>query len=160
MRIAIVNWTNRRVGGAETYLARLIPGLQATHHHLFLWHETAEPASREPIPGTAGLPSCCANDVGVDNALRALKAWQPDVLYVHGLTNPVNEKALLAIAPAVLFAHGYYGTCNEPRPQRISFLSTHNSFLRGLKFCNSANSSTTTEKSSICPKPFRGLADR
>jgi glycosyltransferase involved in cell wall biosynthesis len=111
MRIAIVNWTNRRVGGAETYLARLIPGLQATHHHLFLWHETAEPASREPIPGTAGLPSCCANDVGVDNALRALKAWQPDVLYVHGLTNPVNEKALLAIAPAVLFAHGYYGTC-------------------------------------------------
>jgi hypothetical protein len=74
--------------------------------------------------------------------------------------NDCNISNLNRFLGCTWHSHGYYGKCNEPRRQRISFLSTHNSFLRGLKFCNSANSSTTTEKSSICPKPFRGLADR
>jgi glycosyltransferase involved in cell wall biosynthesis len=111
MRVAIINWTRRRVGGAETYLGRVIPALQTANHELFFWHETDGPEHLELIRQTASLDSCCADKVGVDAAVRTLEAWQPEVLYVHGLRNPVIERALLAIGPAVLFAHGYYGTC-------------------------------------------------
>jgi glycosyltransferase involved in cell wall biosynthesis len=40
-----------------------------------------------------------------------LREWRPDVIYAHGLRQPLLEKAVQAVAPAVLLAHNYYGTC-------------------------------------------------
>jgi glycosyltransferase involved in cell wall biosynthesis len=111
MRIAIVNWTRRHVGGAETYLGRLIPALRRTGHDLYFWHETDEPSDRRPIAGALDLPSGSPAAGGLAASLRGLEHWRPDVLYVHGLTDPAIEERLLAVAPAVLFGHNYYGTC-------------------------------------------------
>ena len=111
MRVAIVNWTGRRVGGAETYVGLVTGALQQRGHAVYFWHEDDKPVDRDPIPGLAAVPSCCASTNGVESALQALAAWQPDVLYVHGLLNPETEAGILSIGPSVFLAHGYYGTC-------------------------------------------------
>lgn len=111
MRIAIVNWTRRRVGGAETYVGLVTGALQQRGHAVYSWHELDTPADRDPIPGLGNVPSRCASIDGVEPALQALAAWQPDVLYVHGLLSPETEARVLQLGPTVFFAHGYHGTC-------------------------------------------------
>jgi glycosyltransferase involved in cell wall biosynthesis len=62
--------------------------------------------------------------------LAALRDWEPDVLYCHGLESPELESRLLQIAPAVTFLHCYVGSCitghktfqaPETRPCDLSF---------------------------------------
>ena len=47
MRVAIVNWSSRRVGGVETYLSTVIPELGRGGHEIALWHEVDVPVERE-----------------------------------------------------------------------------------------------------------------
>lgn len=111
MRIAVVNWSRRRVGGTETYLGLIIPELARVGHELALWHERDEPASRERIALPEDVPSWCVEGMGAGRALAALRAWRPDLIYTHSLMSPRLEEETLKIAPAVFFAHAYYGTC-------------------------------------------------
>lgn len=110
MRIAAVNSSGREVGGAETYLSTILPELQGRGHEIAFWYERNDGSERREIapPGTT---TWCAADLGVAGALEALRAWRPDVVYVHAVSDPRTEAALLDVAPAVLFAHNYYGTC-------------------------------------------------
>ena len=111
MRIAVVNWSRRRVGGTETYLGLIIPELARVGHELALWHEIDKPANREQIALPEGVPSWCVSEMGERRALAALRDWQPDLIYTHSLMTPRLEAETLKIAPAVFFAHAYYGTC-------------------------------------------------
>ncbi len=110
MRILIATWSSRRAGGVETYLGRVIPALRARGHEIGFCYEVDEPADRLPIP----LPADAAVfPIGRDleGGLAAIRAWQPDVNYVHGLLEPEREARVLDLAPSVFFAHSYYGTC-------------------------------------------------
>ena len=111
MRIAIVNWSNRRFGGTGTYLSTIVPHLQRAGHQIALWHEVNTPIDYDPIPLPPGAPVWSMADLGLEPALTALDSWQPDLLYAHGLLDPAVERRTLKIAPAVFFAHAYYGTC-------------------------------------------------
>jgi glycosyltransferase involved in cell wall biosynthesis len=111
LRIAVVNWGRRGLGGAESYIAGILPELRALGHELAFWSELDQPSDREPIPLPAGTREWCAEEVGLDSALAALRAWGPDLLFVHVVSRPEVEERLLEIAPAVLFAHGYLGAC-------------------------------------------------
>lgn len=111
MRIAVINWSRRRVGGTETYLGSIIPGLIRRGHSLALWHEIDRPANREPIELSPGVPSWCVEQLGHRRALAALREWGPDLIYTHSIMTPSLEAETLRIAPAVFFAHAYYGTC-------------------------------------------------
>ena len=111
MRIAVVNWTVRRVGGTETYLAGIVPALQRRGHETAFWHEVDRPANREVMHFTGDTPVWSAAVLGAKQALAALQAWRPDVLYAHGLLDPDLEARTLDIAPAAFFAHAYYGVC-------------------------------------------------
>ena len=111
MRIAIVTWSSRKVGGTETYLGDLMSRLSERGHQLCLLHEISEPVNREMIALPADTPTWCVSEVGMKRALASLRAWQPDVIFSHGLHNTRFEARLLKIAPAILFAHTYYGTC-------------------------------------------------
>ncbi len=111
MRIAVVNWSARRAGGAEHYVANVIPALTGSGHAVALWAETDAPADREPIAPRDQLPTFVVRDLGRDAALSALRGWAPDVIYAHGLLSPPLEARVLDIAPAVFMVHGYYGTC-------------------------------------------------
>jgi glycosyltransferase involved in cell wall biosynthesis len=111
MRIAILNWSNRRIGGTGTYLSAVMPFLQKAGHEIGLWHEVNEPADYDPIPLPPGAPVWSVGEIGLEPALRELAAWRPHLLYAHGLLDPNVERRTLDIAPAVFFAHNYYGTC-------------------------------------------------
>ncbi|HEX2093819.1 MAG TPA: glycosyltransferase family 4 protein [Longimicrobiaceae bacterium] len=111
MRIAIVNWSRRELGGAESYLRTVIPELSRLGHEVALWTELDQPVERARIPLPNGTHEWCAAEIGHERAVCALRDWEPDLLYVHITTGPAVEEAVLDIAPAVLFAHAYYGTC-------------------------------------------------
>jgi len=112
MRILIAGANRSTVGGAEMYQLSLIPTLLAGGHAVALLYE------RATVPGKPVLDehrrevsTWCVADMGEGGALRAVSAWQPDVVYVQGLVSPALEAALVARHRCVLFAHAYYGTC-------------------------------------------------
>src|SRR5258708_5050184 len=111
MRIAVVNWSSRRVGGIETYLNALIPALERAEHQVAFCCETDGPAPQNRISLAAAAPFWCVTDIGADKVLAGLRSWQPDLIYVHKIMNPELETELLKIAPAVFFAHDYQRTC-------------------------------------------------
>ncbi len=111
MRIAILNWSNRRIGGTGTYLSAVMPYLQSAGHQVGLWHEVNTPLDYDLIPLPSGAPVWSVADLGLDQALADLSSWRPHLLYSHGMLDPNVERRTLDIAPAVFFAHNYYGTC-------------------------------------------------
>jgi glycosyltransferase involved in cell wall biosynthesis len=111
VRIAILNWSNRRIGGTGSYLSAVVPRLQRAGHEMALWHEVNTPADYDPIPMPPGASVWSMTELGLEPALAALSSWQPHVLYAHGLLDPAVERRTLRIAPSVFFAHNYYGTC-------------------------------------------------
>ena len=111
MRIAIASWSRRQVGGSEVYLNNIIPELVKLNYEVAFWHEMDEPAGRSQITLPDGVPSWCVKDWGGARALTALREWNPDLIYAHGLRDPALEAATLTIAPGVFYAHAHYGTC-------------------------------------------------
>jgi len=111
MRIAVVSWNRRKVGGTETYLDYIIRELTRAGHQVAFWHETDEPLSRDQIALTEETPAWHVAEIGAEKALAELRRWSPDVIFSHGLLAPRLEAATLEIAPGVFFGHGYYGTC-------------------------------------------------
>jgi glycosyltransferase involved in cell wall biosynthesis len=111
MRIAILNWSSRRIGGTGTYLSAVMPHLEKAGHDVALWHEVDTPVDYDPIPLPSAAPVWSVAALGLEPALAALASWRPHLLYAHGLLDPAVERRTLDIAPAVFFAHNYYGTC-------------------------------------------------
>ena len=111
MRIAVINWTRKRVGGTETYLGLIVPALLEAGHEVAFWHETNLPDDRDHITLPEGLPSWDASALGPSRALEELRRWRPDLIYAHGLLSPELEAETVGLAPSIFFAHAYYGTC-------------------------------------------------
>ena len=110
MRVAVVAHNARRVGGAEAYVGTIVPALERAGFELATWFERADGPGEPVFPAGAPRPSWTAGPAVAD-ALGALAAWRPDLLFVHGLQSIEAERSIVAIAPAVAFAHSYYGTC-------------------------------------------------
>ena len=111
MRIAILSWTSRPVGGVGSYLRIVIPALARLGHDIAFWHELGDRPGGDPFGLPAGSPSWSVDRIGLERALDDLGAWRPDVLVSHGLIDPEVEGRTLLVAPAVFYVHGYYGTC-------------------------------------------------
>ena len=110
MRIAVVAHSAVRAGGVETYLAGVVPALEARGHEVASWFEGTvdggEPMIQPPARGKVWIGSATAAD-----PLRPLREWRPEVIYSHGLRSVALERQLSAIAPVAFFAHSYYGAC-------------------------------------------------
>jgi glycosyltransferase involved in cell wall biosynthesis len=111
MRIAFLNWNNRRFGGTGSYLSAIMPALHAAGYEVALWHEVDTPAEYPVLPIPSAAPVWSVSSLGLDAAVDQLREWRPDLLYAHGLLEPAVERRALDVAPAVFFAHDYYGTC-------------------------------------------------
>ena len=111
MRIAIVSWSSRRVGGVEEYVSLVIRALRGAGAEVAFWHEVDDPTERERVHNDPAVVDFCASSMGVSLAVERLRDWKPDVLYVQGLQDADVEAQLLNIAPAVFFLHTYTGTC-------------------------------------------------
>jgi glycosyltransferase involved in cell wall biosynthesis len=111
MRILIATWSNRRVGGVETYLSQIIPAFAARGHELAVLYESEVHVDRPGIAEALCIPSWSADALGPGEAVARATGWRPDVIYSHGIRDVELEAATLAIAPGVLFVHDYRGTC-------------------------------------------------
>jgi glycosyltransferase involved in cell wall biosynthesis len=111
MRIAVANFSSRRVGGAESYIEEVIAEFANSGHAVGLFVEIDVPVDRPSIRLHGDSPLWCVANQSVTAAIAAMREWHPDVIFAHGLVDPRNEAATLSVAPGVFFAHGYYGTC-------------------------------------------------
>jgi glycosyltransferase involved in cell wall biosynthesis len=111
MRIGVVTWNARKVGGTETYLDRVLPGLHNAGHQVALLSQVDSPADRTRICLPEGSPFYCVSTAGSGQALDQLHKWRPQLIYLQGLDDSDLEARLSTIAPVVFFAHNYYGTC-------------------------------------------------
>ena len=110
MRVAVASWTIRHAGGIESYLEQIIPAMRADGLDVAFFHEVDQPSDRARIDiGDVPLFSVAAS--GADAAVTALRAWKPDVLYIHGLSDARTFERLTALAAPVSFIHTYSGTC-------------------------------------------------
>jgi glycosyltransferase involved in cell wall biosynthesis len=110
MRIAVASWTIRHAGGVESYVEKIIPALRTAGSDVSFFHESDGPTDRARID-IGEVPVFSAAASGVDAAVAALRAWKPDVIYMHGLRDPHTFELLTALAPSVSFIHTYFGTC-------------------------------------------------
>jgi glycosyltransferase involved in cell wall biosynthesis len=102
LRIAVATRFLNRAGGIETYLESVLPGLAAQGHNLSVWHEFPLASGDESfVP--ASIPT---HLLGVDRMTVS-----PDVVFLHGLSDPSLEARLSDAAPLVIFLHAYDGTC-------------------------------------------------
>ncbi|RPI57164.1 MAG: glycosyltransferase [Acidobacteria bacterium] len=115
LRVAVTNWSARRVGGIEDYVGAVIDALHQAGTPVAFWHEVDQPSDRSRIELPANVPRICAADAGLDAALEALREWRPNVIYAHGLFDLDAGRRLQQIAPSVLFLHTYTGTCISGR---------------------------------------------
>jgi glycosyltransferase involved in cell wall biosynthesis len=112
VRIAVTSWTNRYVGGVETYLGDLLPALTELGHQVALLYETDLPTQAGSlVRDHSSIPQWSAAGIGADAALNALRHWKPDLIFGHGIHNVQLEARTLQLAPSVFFVHNYYGTC-------------------------------------------------
>jgi glycosyltransferase involved in cell wall biosynthesis len=113
MRIAVVSSEGGVVGGREAYLGRVLPRLAARGHRLALAFVHAAAPGRLALAETVpDAPVWYLESQGGEAVLDRLRAWNPDLLFMHGTGEEVEwERRLLKTFPAVLLAHSYYGTC-------------------------------------------------
>src|ERR1700730_9078553 len=111
MRIAVINWSSRIAGGAETYLQRIIPRLREQGHEIAFAHEVDTPVDREFISGTDPALTWCTDNAGVQSVWHNLTAWRPDLLFVHGLLRHDWLLDIVRTVPSAFFCHDYAGIC-------------------------------------------------
>jgi len=109
VRILIANEARQGAGGVETYLASLVPHLEARGHAVALLYGNPS--------GETGPTRIVANDTwsvadeGLERAFGAAGAWRPDVCFSHNMRRLDIEARLVAAWPTVKMMHGYFGAC-------------------------------------------------
>lgn len=108
MRIAVATRHVHRAGGVETYLEQVIPALRARGHDVGVWFEFRPPPGAERfLP-----PEVPVHQIDSESALLSrLASWSPDLVFLHGLSDPSLEARLADVAPLAILLHAYHGTC-------------------------------------------------
>jgi len=110
MRALIATQNLGIVGGVETYLRAVLPRLARAGFEVGILGEEGDP-TRGISAACPGVPAWTAEGKSAADVLREVADWRPDVVYSHGLDDPVLEGAVADRFPTVLFAHAYHGTC-------------------------------------------------
>ncbi len=109
MRILIANEARQGGGGVETYLASLVPHLEARGHDVALLY--ANPSSETGPTRIVTNETWSVADEGLDRALGAARAWCPDVCFSHNMRRLDVEARMAAAWPTFKMMHGYFGAC-------------------------------------------------
>ena len=111
MRIAVVSYSRRKIGGTEQNLDVVLPEFSRRGHDSIFAYVCDEPQSRDVIRTAHSTGLLNIGATGRLRALAAIRAFQPDVINVHGEIPPSLQSALPEIAPAAYSMHNYYGSC-------------------------------------------------
>ncbi len=111
MRILIANEALRGAGGVETYLAALVPALQAAGHTVGVLHDN--PASEEGPQRIApeGTWRASVQDEGLAATIARVREFAPDVCFSHNMRALEIDARLLEEWPVVKMMHGHFGDC-------------------------------------------------
>jgi glycosyltransferase involved in cell wall biosynthesis len=87
-----------------------VPGLVARSHDLAFLHLDPTPVHTTAVvkPRLALFSIGCS---GVDQTIKALQEWNPDICFSHNMRALGVDRRLALLAPVVKFMHGYFGTC-------------------------------------------------
>jgi glycosyltransferase involved in cell wall biosynthesis len=111
MRILLANDEVAGAGGVETYLAALVPELQAHGHEIGLLHESAVASPSSSSFAAADLWRAGVRDRGLSDALARVRLFAPDVCFSHNMRALDVDEGLLRDWPVVKMMHGHFGTC-------------------------------------------------
>jgi len=111
VRIAVIAAHQGVVGGAETYIARLLPALLARGHQIAFAFEWASEAARAVDRGLEPLERWDLSAMARSAFLERLATFDADVVFLQGAQNPALDLELTRRFRTVLFAHDFYGTC-------------------------------------------------
>jgi glycosyltransferase involved in cell wall biosynthesis len=109
MRILVVNDGLSDVGGVQSYLDCVLPGLVARKHTVAIVH-CSDSGGPEVRAVNRQFESFWFRDDRRSD-LASIRAWAPDVCFSHNVNDLTLEQALLDSFPVVKFMHGYFGTC-------------------------------------------------
>jgi glycosyltransferase involved in cell wall biosynthesis len=124
MRILLANEARHGGGGVETYLASLVPRLEDRGHTVAMLYANA--AAETGPTRIVTREAWSVADEGLDRAIAAVRAWQPDVCFSHNMRILDVDERLSAAWPTFKMMHGYFGAC----------LSGHKAFsFPGLEPC-------------------------
>ena len=108
MRILIANEARQGGGGVETYLASLVPHLEARGHNVALLY--ANPSRETGPTSIVTNETWSVADEGIDRALDAARAWRPDVCFSHNMRR-LDVDARVAAGGRRSDDAGYFGAC-------------------------------------------------
>lgn len=111
MKILVLNAHGRRIGGVETYLAGLLPGLEERGHEVGWVHRGDVETQRPWVIEDVGIRSWSLQDTSFHESLAAIRSWKPDIVYSHFIGRPDWELQLTSLAPTTAFVHDYSGLC-------------------------------------------------
>jgi glycosyltransferase involved in cell wall biosynthesis len=110
MRILIAHDAAAGAGGVESYLAALMPALQARGHQLAFVCDGSRsqqgPVRLDYVPTVASI-----TDMGFLRGMEYIRAWQPDACFSHNMRRLAIDESLTSLCPVVKMMHGYFGTC-------------------------------------------------
>jgi glycosyltransferase involved in cell wall biosynthesis len=109
MRILVANDGLSDVGGVQSYLDGILPGLAARGHAVALIY--CSDSGRPEVRAINRQFEAFTLGAGRSAALAAMQSWAPDVCFSHNVNDLALERALLDAFPVVKFMHGYFGTC-------------------------------------------------
>src|SRR5438105_4121240 len=119
MRILLVNDEIGGAGGVESYLAALVPELQARGHDVGLLYESAVTSTDSAFMPAADLWRVGVRDEGLGAALARVGRFEPDVCFSHNMRALDVDEVLLREWPVVKLMHGHFGTCTSGRMTRL-----------------------------------------
>jgi glycosyltransferase involved in cell wall biosynthesis len=111
MRILIATHYHGILGGTETYLRALIPGLQSLGHTLGVVYQIPSAENQPTLTDNLQIAQWSASDLRLETLISEVTTWKPDIVFCHGLTDPKLEESLITSFPAIFYAHVYTGTC-------------------------------------------------
>lgn len=110
MRIAVLSQYVHDAGGVEVYLQHVLTALADRGHQVAVWYEFKPPPGRRQFVAD-GTQAHRIDAGNLPAAVASLNAWNPDVVFLNGLSSPAAELQFTAATPTVVFLHGYHGTC-------------------------------------------------
>jgi glycosyltransferase involved in cell wall biosynthesis len=111
MRILIANEALSGGGGVETYLATLLPALQAAGHVVGVLHDNPAAESGPQRVAPDGTWRAGVQDEGLSAALARVREFAPDVCFSHNMRGLEIDARLVETWPVVKMMHGHFGTC-------------------------------------------------
>jgi glycosyltransferase involved in cell wall biosynthesis len=111
MRILIANEALCGGGGVETYLAALVPALQAAGHEVGVLHDNPASESGPQRIAPEGTWRAGVQDEGLDGAVTRVRGFAPDVCFSHNMRALAIDARLLDEWPVVKMMHGHFGNC-------------------------------------------------